>query len=97
MIETGRHMKLPPLERICKVCHNGVEDEKHFLLICSPLEDVRLQFPNIFRASADHYQHNNILKRILNPPADLSRTVGKLIALLQEKRNTIINGGKINI
>ena len=29
MIETGRHKKLPKDERICQLCHYGVEDEIH--------------------------------------------------------------------
>ena len=43
MIERGRHIrpKLNLEERICPVCQEGVEDEKHFLVICKFYEELR--------------------------------------------------------
>ena len=43
-IETARFMRprVPPEESICLVCNSGeVEDEQHFLLVCSKLEQQR--------------------------------------------------------
>ena len=37
-IETGRYIALPVEDRICELCHQGIEDECHFLLQC-PLYD----------------------------------------------------------
>ena len=43
-VESGRYIKKPISERICKCCHlNQVEDEKHFLCIC-PLYDSERYF-----------------------------------------------------
>ena len=40
-IETGRFKRVPSDERICTLCKNGVEDEKHFLLYCNAFNDLR--------------------------------------------------------
>ena len=41
MIEIGRHKKLPKEERICQICHDGIEDEIHFLIKCKTLQQLR--------------------------------------------------------
>ena len=41
MIELGRHKKLPKEERVCQICHGGIEDEIHFMTKCRPLEKLR--------------------------------------------------------
>ena len=41
-IESGRHKKINPSERICKICNQGIENEMHFLTLCplyKPLRD----------------------------------------------------------
>jgi hypothetical protein len=43
-IETGRYTRpkaTPPEQRICPLCHTGVEDEKHFILLCKTLDKLR--------------------------------------------------------
>ena len=42
-IETGRYerTRLPPDQRICPLCKNGVEDERHVLLYCPFYTDLR--------------------------------------------------------
>ena len=35
MIETRRHKKLQKELRICPLCHEGIEDEVHFISSCS--------------------------------------------------------------
>ena len=40
-IETGRHKKLPPVDRICEICNCGVEDEIHFLVKCPQYDPLR--------------------------------------------------------
>lgn len=35
-IETGRYTNLKPEERVCQICNEGfIEDELHFLCVCS--------------------------------------------------------------
>lgn len=42
-IETGRyeHTRLPANLRICQICNNGIEDEKHVILDCPLNTDLR--------------------------------------------------------
>ena len=42
-IETGRHFKfkIQQEERICSLCKNGVEDQIHFVMKCTQLEELR--------------------------------------------------------
>lgn len=47
-IERGRYLNLSVEKRICNLCHNGVEDEFHFLMKCNVLNEARnLFFKNI--------------------------------------------------
>ena len=47
-IEQGRHLHLPRHSRICRLCHTGaLGDERHMLLECSALSDVRAQFSSL--------------------------------------------------
>ena len=44
-IESGRHHNIPRNERICENCNSGlVENEYHFLLICSKFSGLRLKY-----------------------------------------------------
>ena len=55
-IETGRHYRpmLPVEDRICWCCGVGVEDEKHFMVICPLYAMERLQlFQAIFLVSGE--------------------------------------------
>jgi len=48
MIELGRHNKTDINNRICPLCKNGVEDEYHFIILCSSLNNIRNKmFANI--------------------------------------------------
>ena len=40
-IEKGRYYQIEPEKRICKLCNVEEEDEMHFLLKCSKLEETR--------------------------------------------------------
>ena len=42
-LETGRYEGLAVEERICPVCHEGVEDERHVLLECPMYNDIRME------------------------------------------------------
>lgn len=44
-IEEGRHLNIPRVNRLCKLCNlNQIEDEYHFLLVCPILSDIRRNF-----------------------------------------------------
>ena len=38
-IEKGRYLNTPAEDRICKLCNSEVEDEFHFTIICSKLQN----------------------------------------------------------
>ena len=47
-IERGRYLNVPVEQRICLLCHNGVEDEFHFLMLCDKLKSEREElFSNV--------------------------------------------------
>ena len=47
-IEQDRHLRLPRHSRICRLCHTGaLGDERHMLLECSALSDLRAQFSKL--------------------------------------------------
>ena len=47
-IEEGRHFNLPRASRVCNLCNIGaVGDERHMLLECPALADLRLQFSSL--------------------------------------------------
>ena len=43
-IEKGRHIKLKPEERICKLCESDIETELHFIQDCPSYSDIRSHF-----------------------------------------------------
>ena len=48
MIELGRHNKTDINNRICPLCKNRVEDEYHFIILCSSFNNIRnKRFVNI--------------------------------------------------
>ena len=50
-IEQGRHLRLPRHSRICRLCHTGaLGDERHMLLECSALSDLRAEFSTLVSA-----------------------------------------------
>ena len=40
-LEQGRYKNISAVKRTCKLCNTGVEDDIHFLLTCSVLENIR--------------------------------------------------------
>ena len=40
-IEVGRYTWIPLEERICQLCHQGVESEEHYLCHCSVFYEIR--------------------------------------------------------
>ena len=62
MIERGRHLNIPSLERYCPLCKlNMIEDEKHFLFVCNSFTTQR----NIFYGKIlNMMQNKNKIKNI---------------------------------
>ena len=47
-IEQGRHINLPRNRRVCRLCRTGaLGDERHMLLECSALADLRQQYSTL--------------------------------------------------
>ena len=48
LIEQGRHLRLPCHRSVCRLCHTGaLGDERHMLLECPALADLRDEFPSL--------------------------------------------------
>ena len=44
-IEKGRHKQIPKPNRTCRLCKTGmIEDEEHFLFVCSTFDFLRLKY-----------------------------------------------------
>ena len=43
-IQRGRYNNVPRDQRLCKLCHNEVEDEYHFLLKCPLYDELRAKY-----------------------------------------------------
>ena len=47
-VEEGRHFNLPRASRVCNLCNtDALGDERHMLLECPALADLRLQFSSL--------------------------------------------------
>ena len=47
-VEEGRHLTLPRASRVCNLCNtDALGDERHMLLECPALADLRLQFSSL--------------------------------------------------
>ena len=47
-VEEDRHFNLPRASRVCNLCNTGaIGDERHMLLECAALADLRLQFSSL--------------------------------------------------
>ena len=52
-IEQGRHLRLPRARRVCRLCSTGqLGDERHMLLECPALSDVRAAFSELISQSS---------------------------------------------
>ena len=91
-VETGRFLRIPPEDRVCLMCNSGeVEDESHFLLVCSHYEHYR---QNLFNCipNIEHFRDlGNVdkIKLLMNDPT-LAKQTAKFITDSYEFRSTII-------
>ena len=45
-VEIGRWQNIKFEDRVCQICHTGVEDENHLVFYCSGYNDERYNFEN---------------------------------------------------
>ena len=62
-IETGRHFDVPSEHRYCMLCSTGdIEDEFHFLLVCTTLSNLREKcLPKFYCHDPDSYKFKTLL------------------------------------
>ena len=59
-VEEGRHFNLPRASRVCNLCNTGaLGDERHMLLECPALADLRLQFSSLLPSCS------SVMRRLL--------------------------------
>ena len=62
-IERGRYNNVPREQRYCELCnHNTIGDEFHFILECTVLNELRLNFlPKIYQKYPNAIKLSNLL------------------------------------
>ncbi len=92
LIETGRHMKLKPEDRICKHCNlNEVEDEVHFLTKCKLYTNERKNFLDKIKAifQIEHLNSQELFSFIINNhDKNVIQALGYFITQCFKKRLT---------
>ena len=97
MIEIGRHKKLPKEERICQICHDGIEDEIHFLIKCKTLQQLRqplLASCYESRPNFDFYTDKEKFIFIMTTP-HLMGNVSKFVYSAFKERELILDVGTV--
>ena len=91
-LETGRFNAVPIEERICHVCETGlVEDEEHFLMTCTKLQDVREIYWEKFKETVEGWDDlSNIDKLICMYKEPCLKLTGKFIEELWKERKACI-------
>ena len=54
LVEEGRYKKIPLVDRIYKLCKNGIEDEQHFIMHCTALNIFESNSLRIFQVFVCH-------------------------------------------
>ena len=80
-IETGRAAQIPRLQRLCRLCHTGVEDEEHFVCTCSAYQSIREQYPSLFSTQPT-------LRQIMTTSDQ--RLLGRVILEFQRRREQLL-------
>ena len=92
--ETGRYSKILRCQRICRLCHTGVEDPGHFLLSCSVLNETRASFfdsMNILIPNYSESSHANQLYYVLNPTEFTRLPISTFITASLKKRKSLLD------
>ena len=64
-IERGRYKGIKADQRFCELCHNDVEDELHFLLICPLLNNTRKPFLNAISSNYKNFDNLDVNQKFL--------------------------------
>ena len=84
-VETGRYIGTLYYQRICKLCKNALEDQKHFLLICPALADLRnTLFNKVSRLHPDFLAAPTAEKLHYLKPAPLDSATCWLLCTLRD-------------
>ena len=61
VIEKGRHVKIEKELRRCPLCHNEIEDETHFLILCKAfIEERKTLFEDMNKVDRDFLGKNSL-------------------------------------
>ena len=89
-VETGRYSKTPRELRVCKLCNNEVEDEKHFLFDC-----VKLNGPciKLYHKNPELLNHDyvNRIKMLLETPYSFGYFIDNMWKLRAEQLKQLVN------
>ena len=92
-IETGRYVGTPADQRVCKLCHSGVEDELHFVLTCPSLDADRQVLFNFMRNLVQSYELLSLEEKLCSVMlvSNNDRKVAKHLYRMYIKRQTLLN------
>jgi hypothetical protein len=90
-IEQGRHKNIPRERRVCPVCKERTEDEKHFLVECKSYKNERRQL--YYETETKPEETGNDEEKvvwILNPTKEKQRAVKKFLLSCFTKRQRLL-------
>ena len=90
-LETGRYTDVEIEDRVCKICNtNAVEDEEHFILVCSELEEVRKRHLQMMQVDEHIPSKNNIERMKYMLSHDNLKNVGIMLEEMLESRRELL-------
>ena len=92
MIEKGRHQKLKREQRLCPFCPTLVEDEIHFLLICSGYKTMREKLFSEIGEKIPNFQNFQNDQKFLYLMANhnLASITAKYVSKMMELRKALM-------
>ncbi len=89
MIEQGRYLNIDRDQRLCPFCKNDIENEFHFLLICTTYLDLRKMYiPIKYYTPATTNKFNKIMS---SREEKLIRSIAMFLYYAFERRNALLN------
>jgi hypothetical protein len=90
MIESGRINNIEINDRICPLCDSGeIEDEFHFVLICSFYDVLRLNLPNRYTVWPNRFKFNLLMR---SDQTDIVKSLAFYVYNAFLKREKFFNG-----
>ena len=74
MIEKGRHNNIESCNRFCPFCPNCLEDEYHFLMLCSVYSGIRLKLLNQINTENRHVTNELLFISLMTENQIISHT-----------------------